>query len=39
LKIIGTIEARMGSSWLPGKTLTEIFQGDVLLGLVVSRFK
>ncbi len=39
MKIIGTIEARMGSSRLPGKTLTEIFQGEVLLGLVVKRFK
>ena len=39
MKIIGTIEARMGSSRLPGKTLTEVFQGEVLLGLVVSRFK
>jgi spore coat polysaccharide biosynthesis protein SpsF len=39
MRIIGTIEARMGSSRLPGKTLTEIYQGEVLLGLVVKRFR
>lgn len=39
MKIIGTIEARMGSSRLPGKTLTKIFQDNVLLGLVVNRFR
>src|SRR3989337_1129264 len=39
MKIIGTIEARMGSSRLPGKTLTEIYQGNVLLGMVVKRFR
>lgn len=39
MKIIGTIEARMGSTRLPGKTLSEIYQGEVLLGLVVKRFR
>lgn len=39
MKIIGTIEARMGSSRLPGKTLAEIYRGEVLLGMVVKRFK
>lgn len=39
MRIIGTIEARMGSSRLPGKTLTEIYQGEVLLGVVVKRFR
>lgn len=39
MKIIGTIEARMGSSRLPGKTLTKMFLEDVLLGLVVKRFR
>lgn len=29
----------MGSSRLPGKTLTRMFQEEVLLGLVVSRFR
>ena len=38
MRIIGTIEARMGSSRLYGKTLTEIYGGDVLLGTVVKRF-
>ena len=39
MKIIGTIEARMGSSRFPGKTLTKILGNEVLLGLVVSRFR
>lgn len=39
MRIVGTIEARMGSSRLPGKTLTEVYDGNVLLGLVVNRFK
>lgn len=39
MKIVGTIEARMGSSRLPGKTLTKIFQDEVLLGAVVTRFR
>ena len=39
MNIIGTIEARMGSSRFPGKTLTKIFGDEVLLGLVISRFR
>ena len=38
MKIIGTIEARMGSTRSPGKTLTEIYEGVSLLGLVCRRF-
>src|SRR2546426_167338 len=38
MKIVGTIEARMGSSRLPGKTLQDICAGEPLLGLVVKRF-
>lgn len=39
MKIIGTIEARMGSSRFPGKTMIEIFDGMSLLGLVYKRFR
>jgi spore coat polysaccharide biosynthesis protein SpsF len=39
MNIIGTIEARMGSSRFPGKVLTKIFGNEVLLGLVISRFR
>lgn len=39
MRIIGTIEARMGSSRLPGKTLSEIYSGKHLLECVVSRFR
>lgn len=39
MRIVGTIEARMGSKRLPGKTLMPV-SGDLpLLGLVVDRFK
>jgi len=39
MRIVGTIEARMGSSRLPGKTLMEVREGKPLLELVVSRFR
>jgi len=39
MRIIGTIEARMGSSRLPGKTLMEVRGGKPLLELVVNRFR
>jgi spore coat polysaccharide biosynthesis protein SpsF len=39
MKIVGTIEARMGSSRSPGKTLMEIYEGVSLLGLVCRRFR
>jgi len=39
MKVVGTIEARMGSSRLPGKTLMTIFGGMTLLDCVVQRFK
>lgn len=39
MKVIGTIEARMGSTRTPGKTLIEIFDGMSLLGLVCKRFQ
>jgi spore coat polysaccharide biosynthesis protein SpsF len=39
MKIIGTIEARMGSTRLPGKTLMEVYDGKCLLELVVRRFQ
>jgi spore coat polysaccharide biosynthesis protein SpsF len=39
MKIVGTIEARMGSTRSPGKTLTEIYEGVSLLGLVCRRFR
>ena len=38
-KIIGTLEARMGSSRLPGKTLTQLYDDMPLLECVVKRFK
>lgn len=37
--IIGTIEARMGSTRLPGKTLTPIYDNAPLLECVVRRFQ
>ena len=39
MKIIGTIEARMGSSRLQGKTLIPLFGGKPLLAWVVRRFQ
>ena len=39
MRIVGTIEARMGSTRLPGKTLTEIYDGKHLLDCVVRRFR
>lgn len=39
MRIIGTIEARMGSTRLPGKTLAEVFDGMPLLECVVRRFQ
>ena len=39
MKIVGTIEARMGSSRLPKKTLMKIYKDFTLLELVVKRFK
>jgi len=39
VRIIGTIEARMGSSRLPEKTLKTVYQKLSLLELVVQRFK
>jgi spore coat polysaccharide biosynthesis protein SpsF len=39
MRVVGTIEARMGSSRLPGKTLMPVFEGKSLLELVVSRFR
>ncbi len=39
MRVIGTIEARMGSSRLPGKTLMEIQPGHTLLEIVVERFR
>lgn len=38
-RVIGTIEARMGSSRLPGKTLLPIFNEMSLLECVVQRFR
>lgn len=38
-RIIGTIEARMGSSRLTGKTLTPVYKGMPLLECVVRRFR
>lgn len=38
-RIIGTIEARMGSSRLPGKTMSPIFNDMPLLECVVRRFR
>ena len=39
MKIVGTIEARMGSSRLPEKTLKTVYKDFALLELVVKRFK
>jgi spore coat polysaccharide biosynthesis protein SpsF len=39
VKIIGTIEARMGSSRLPEKTLKKVYKDFTLLELVIQRFK
>lgn len=39
MRIIGTIEARMGSSRLPGKTMASVFNGMPLLECVVRRFQ
>jgi spore coat polysaccharide biosynthesis protein SpsF len=39
INIIGTIEARMGSSRLPGKTMSPIYHGRPLLEYVVRRFR
>lgn len=38
-KIIGTIEARMGSSRLPGKTMMAVYEDVPLLACVVQRFR
>ncbi len=38
MKIVGTIEARMGSSRLPGKTMMQIWNEKSLLEIVVCRF-
>jgi len=39
MRIIGTIEARMGSTRLPGKTLLEVYNRQHLLELVIKRFR
>jgi spore coat polysaccharide biosynthesis protein SpsF len=39
MRVIGTIEARMGSSRLPGKTLAPVYGGMPLLECVVRRFR
>ncbi len=39
MRIVGTVEARMGSTRLPGKTLMPIYKGKPLLECVVRRFK
>lgn len=39
MRVIGTIEARMGSSRLPGKTLKLIYKDMTLLECVVRRFQ
>lgn len=39
MRVVGTIEARMGSTRLPGKTLTHVHGGMHLLECVVRRFK
>lgn len=39
MRIIGTVEARMGSTRLPGKTLSKIYSGMHLLECVVRRFR
>lgn len=38
-RVIGTLEARMGSSRLVGKTLTQLYGDMSLLGCVVKRFR
>jgi spore coat polysaccharide biosynthesis protein SpsF len=38
-RIVGTVEARMGSSRLPGKTMTPLYNGMPLLECVVRRFR
>ncbi|MFA5824724.1 MAG: NTP transferase domain-containing protein [Gallionellaceae bacterium] len=39
MRVIGTIEARMGSSRLPGKTMAPVYNGMSLLECVVRRFR
>jgi len=39
MRAVGTIEARMGSSRLPGKTMETIYDGMPLLECVVQRFR
>jgi spore coat polysaccharide biosynthesis protein SpsF len=39
MKVVGTIEARMGSTRLTGKTLMELYNGMSLLEVVVRRFR
>jgi len=39
MRVVGTIEARMGSSRLPGKTLAMVFGNMPLLECVVKRFR
>lgn len=39
MRVIGTIEARMGSSRLPGKTMAPVYNGMPLLECVVRRFR
>ena len=39
MRIIGTLEARMGSSRLPGKTMAPVYNGMPLLECVVQRFR
>ncbi len=39
LRIVGSIEARMGSNRLPGKTLVSLYNGMPLLECVVRRFR
>lgn len=39
MKVIGTIEARMGSSRMPGKTLMPVYKDRPLLELIITRFK
>ena len=39
VRVVGTIEARMGSSRLPGKTMAPVYDGKPLLEYVVQRFR
>lgn len=39
MRVIGTIEARMGSTRLPGKTMAPVYNGMSLLECVVRRFR